>query len=80
MKNSILLKNLGSWILDFGASHHIYNSIQWFHSYNEITLISVKFPNGNSVVAKYAGTLKFSSHLPYTMYYNVPNFSVNLIS
>jgi hypothetical protein len=77
IKNSCCL---GSWILDFGASHHIYNSTQWFHSYNEITLVSVKLPNGNSVIAKYAGTVKFSSHFTLYNVLYVPNFSVNLIS
>ncbi|GAU34412.1 hypothetical protein TSUD_217520 [Trifolium subterraneum] len=31
--------SLGTWILDSGASHHICNSVHWFHSYNEINPI-----------------------------------------
>ncbi|GAU39523.1 hypothetical protein TSUD_222930 [Trifolium subterraneum] len=72
--------SLGNWILDSGASHHICNTVQWFHSYNEITPIRVKLPNGNHVFAKQSGIVKFSSSLILTDVLCVPNFSVNLLS
>ncbi|GAU31242.1 hypothetical protein TSUD_149280 [Trifolium subterraneum] len=31
--------SLGSWIVDSGASHQMCSSLQWFHSYSEITHI-----------------------------------------
>ncbi|GAU44203.1 hypothetical protein TSUD_370660 [Trifolium subterraneum] len=31
--------SLGNWIVDSGASHHMCSSLQWFHSYSEITPI-----------------------------------------
>ncbi|GAU49924.1 hypothetical protein TSUD_180420 [Trifolium subterraneum] len=47
---SPLLKScsLGNWILDSGVSHHICNSIQWYHSYNVITPVTIKLPNGQN--------------------------------
>jgi hypothetical protein len=72
--------SLGNWILDSGASHHICNTIQWFHSYNEITPIKVKLPNGSHVFAKHSGIVKFSNSFLLTDVLCVPNFSVNLVS
>jgi hypothetical protein len=66
--------SLGNWILDSGASHHICNSAPWFHSYNEITPIKVKLPNGNHVLAKHSGIVKFSNSLILTDVLYVPSF------
>jgi hypothetical protein len=52
--------SLGKWLMDSGASHHICNSIQWFHSYNEINPITIRLPNGDSATAKYSGSIHFS--------------------
>jgi hypothetical protein len=72
--------SLGNWILDSGASHHICNTPQWFHSFNEITPTKVKLPNGNHVYAKYSGIVRFSPSLILTDVLCVPNFSLNLMS
>jgi hypothetical protein len=72
--------SLGTWIIDSGASHHICNSIQWFHSFNEITPVHVKLPNGNSVVARFSGIVKFSDAFSLSNVLCIPNFSVNLLS
>jgi hypothetical protein len=72
--------SLGNWIVDSGASHHICNSTQWFHSYNEITPIRVKLPNGNYALAKYSGIITFSSCFTISEVLCIPNFSVNLLS
>jgi hypothetical protein len=72
--------SLGNWIVDSGASHHICNSVQWFHSYSEITPIRVKLPNGNYVFAKHSGIVKFSECFIITDVLCVPSFSVNLLS
>jgi hypothetical protein len=71
--------SLGNWIVDSGASHHMCNSIQWFHSYSEITPIKIKLPNGNIVLAKHTGIVKFSPSLIITNVLYVPTFSVNLV-
>ncbi|CAJ2658341.1 unnamed protein product [Trifolium pratense] len=75
-----LLISLGNWIVDSGASHHMCSSIQWFHSYSGIVPINVKLPNGNIVLAKYSGIVKFPSGLVINNVLCVPHFSVNLIS
>jgi hypothetical protein len=72
--------SLGTWILDSGASHHICNNPQWFHSYSEITPIRVKLPNGNYVLAKHSGIIKFSASFSLTDVLCVHDFSVNLVS
>jgi hypothetical protein len=71
---------LDTWIIDSGASHHICASLHWFHSYSEINPMIVKLPNGNHVVTKYAGTVKFSSLFSISGVLYVPSFNVNLIS
>ncbi|KAK2416966.1 putative mitochondrial protein [Trifolium repens] len=72
--------SLGKWLIDSGASHHICNSVQWFHSYNEINPITIRLPNGDSATTKYSGSIHFSSHFILQNVLCVPNFSVNLIS
>jgi hypothetical protein len=72
--------SLENWLLDSGASHHICNSIQWFHSYIEINPIPVKLPNGSQVFAKHSGIVKFSNSFTLTDVLCIPNFSVNLVS
>jgi hypothetical protein len=72
--------SLGNWIIDSGASHHICNSTQWFHSFSEITPVSVKLPNGNSVIAKFSGVVKFSDDFSLSNVLCIPNFSINLLS
>ncbi|GAU31769.1 hypothetical protein TSUD_22150 [Trifolium subterraneum] len=72
--------SLGNWIVDSGASHHMCSSIQCFHSYSEIIPIKVRLPNGNVVLAKHSGVVKFSDSLVITNVLCIPNFSVNLIS
>ncbi|GAU22432.1 hypothetical protein TSUD_123190 [Trifolium subterraneum] len=72
--------SLGNWIVDSGASHHMCSSTQCFHSYREIIPIKVRLPNGNVVLAKHSGVVKFSDSLVITNVLCIPNFSVNLIS
>jgi hypothetical protein len=72
--------NLGTWILDSGASHHICISLQWFQSYIAITPINIKLPNGNFAIAKYSGTVSFSPDFTITNVLYVPQFSINLIA
>lgn len=70
----------GSWIIDSGASHHICASLHWFHSYSEISPMTIKLPNGHQIITKYAGTINFSTDLTIKNVLYVPNFHINLIS
>ncbi|RHN55321.1 hypothetical protein MtrunA17_Chr5g0416521 [Medicago truncatula] len=70
----------GSWIIDSGASHHICASLHWFHSYSEISPMTIKLPNGHQIITKYAGTINFSADLTIKNVLYVPNFHINLIS
>jgi hypothetical protein len=72
--------SLDTWILDSGASHHICNSVQWFHSYNAITPLPIKLPNGDHVLACFSGSIQFSPNFIITEVLCVPNFSINLLS
>jgi len=40
------LSSFSSWILDSGATDHIYSSLTHFTSYHQINPIYVKLPNG----------------------------------
>jgi hypothetical protein len=71
--------NLGTLILDSGASHHICISLQWFQPYIAITPINIKLPNGNFAIAKYSGIVRFSPNFIVTNVLYVPEFSINLI-
>lgn len=53
--------NIGSWIVDFGASDHICSSMKFFGYYRSIAPVSIRFPNGHKEVAKYSGTIIFTS-------------------
>jgi hypothetical protein len=70
----------GSWILDSGASDHICGSLKWFDSYNQISPITIRLPNGQISIAKISGTIKFSKELVLHNVLYVSNFSLNLIS
>jgi len=48
------ISSFSSWILDSGATDHIYSSLTHFTSYHQINPISVKLPNGNQVIANYS--------------------------
>jgi hypothetical protein len=72
--------SLDTWILDSGASHHICNSVQWFHSYNAITPVPIRLPNGDHVFACFSGSIHFSPSFIITEVFCVPNFSINLMS
>lgn len=71
---------LRSWIIDSGASDHICSSLNCFKTYAPIKLASVKLPKGNSAVAKFVGTIKFSPSFCVTNALYVPDFSFNLLS
>jgi len=72
--------SLGSWIIDSGASDHIYASLKNFYTFNEVKPISIRLPNGQFSIAKHVGTVRFSPDFSIIDVLYVPNFSLNLIS
>ncbi|PNX85941.1 peptide transporter PTR2, partial [Trifolium pratense] len=70
----------GQWIIDSGASDHIFSSFDYFSSYKSIKPISVKLPNGQVSIANYSGSVKFSSIFTISHVLLVPDFNLNLIS
>ncbi|PNX97245.1 hypothetical protein L195_g020471, partial [Trifolium pratense] len=78
--NSFNSSAFGSWIVDSGVSDHICSSLNCFSSYNSITPIHVKLPNGNAFIAKYAGTVQFSPGFLVSQVLCVPDFHLNLLS
>jgi len=41
----------------------MFNLIQSFPSYKQITLISIKLPNGETILANYSNTIHFTANL-----------------
>lgn len=76
---SLIHSNIGSWIVDSGASDHICSSIRLFGAYQQIMLLNIKLPNGHMPIAKYPGTLKFSLGLVAQNVLSVPDFKLNLL-
>lgn len=72
--------NLGSWIVDSGASYHICSSMRFFDDYKRISSVNIRLPNGKMVVAKHAGTVKLSSKLIAHNFLFVLDFNLNLLS
>ena len=75
-----LVSHSSPWILDSGATDHITSSLKWFENYAQIEPITIKLPNGSSVLSKYSGTVCFSPSLVIHNVLYVPNFTFNLIS
>nr|KYP33713.1 hypothetical protein KK1_045413 [Cajanus cajan] len=70
-QHSIILTHNGKilntkWILDTGATDHIFFSLTCFTSYKFIKPIHVNLPNGNSILASISGTIHFSPFLYLT--------------
>lgn len=68
------------WILDSWASDHVCPHIKYFSSISIIKPISVKFPNGSTVLAFYSGSIHFSDKLYLDNVLYIPQFQFNLIS
>lgn len=51
------------WILDSGASDHVCPNIKLFSTIHLINPLSVKFPNGTTILAYYSGSVEFSDTL-----------------
>ncbi|KAI5443991.1 hypothetical protein KIW84_012572 [Lathyrus oleraceus] len=68
-----------NWILDIGATYHIFHSLDWFIKYGEINPILVNLLNENSIAVFICGTVKLSNQLIIEGVLYLPKFEVNLI-
>ncbi|XP_075473941.1 uncharacterized protein LOC142504998 [Primulina tabacum] len=68
-----------SWIIDTGATHHIYCSLRLFHD-SKPFYSSVTLPNNSKVSVTHIGTVRLSSELILKDVLYVPHFNFNLMS
>ncbi|XP_019418355.1 PREDICTED: uncharacterized protein LOC109329105 [Lupinus angustifolius] len=79
--NFLTHKNMSScWVLDTGATDHVYHSIALYQNFKRIKPLLIDLPNGNQVREHHSGTIVFSDDLYLTYVLYVPAFSFNLIS
>lgn len=71
--------NIGSWIVESGASDHICSLIKIIDSYNKIIPVNIRLPNGYMVMARYSESMTFSPGLIAQDAPFVPEFHMNLI-
>lgn len=70
-----------SWIIDSGASNHIFTSLSLFSSYSPVyTHISVQLLDGSQVLMKHIGTINRSPSLTLTNFFHILTFNYNLLS
>ena len=75
-----LRSHSNSWILDTGATDHIYYSLDFFTTYTSISPIQVRLPNGSHTCASLAGSVCLFDDLVLHSVLYLPSFSFNLIS
>lgn len=63
-----------SWVIDSGATDHICNNLKLFDSTHNIKGITVKLPNGNSVLATMGGPVRINDDLVLTDVLHLPEF------
>lgn len=68
------------WIFDCGATDHICSCLNEFDSFNRINPISVRLPNGSTLLTELSGDVRISNSLLLKDVLYIPNFSCNLIS
>lgn len=77
---SLSLSFRSSWILNTGATHHVWCNFALFSSLTSVKPIMVTLPNGNTVTVTQNGTVPLSNSLILHDVFHVPSFSLNLIS
>lgn len=55
--------NIGSWLVDSGASDHICSSMRFFGDYKKIVQVNIILINGQMAIAKHVNIAKFSPEL-----------------
>lgn len=69
--------SLGSWIVNYGSSDHIFSSLKYFTHYKKISPIHLKMPNGHASLAKYVGIVQFSRGLVISKVLFVDDLNLN---
>lgn len=67
------------WILDSGTSDHVYLHIKYFSIIQMIQPIHIKFPNGNTLMDKFFGTIILDTCLHLHNVLFIPEFHFSLI-
>lgn len=68
------------WVIDSGATDHICNNLKLFDSIHDMKPVTVRLPNGSSVVATMAGHIRLSDDLFLRDVLYLPAFNLNLVS
>jgi hypothetical protein len=68
------------WLFDTGATHHICCNLDLYTSHARITSMNINLPNGHTVVAHFAGTVRLTHLLTLDRVLFIPQFAINLIS
>ncbi|KAL8120925.1 hypothetical protein AgCh_017922 [Apium graveolens] len=70
-----------SWIIDSGASDHIYSSMNLFHTVKQIDENSfITIPDGTKIQVTHVGNIKLNNLIELTDVLYAPSFKFNLIS
>ncbi|XP_019086343.1 PREDICTED: uncharacterized protein LOC109126896 [Camelina sativa] len=70
----------GSWIIDTGATSHVYSDLAFFSETVTVLGVTVSLPNEAKVDIKHCGTVKLTNTLILHNVLHVPSFTFNLIS
>ncbi|KAL9229930.1 hypothetical protein vseg_005343 [Gypsophila vaccaria] len=69
-----------TWIVDTGASTHVYGLLALFDHYAIIRPLEISLPNGNRLKATHKGTLRINDSLILHDVLYVPGFTCSLLS
>ncbi|KAL2230371.1 UNVERIFIED_CONTAM: Retrovirus-related Pol polyprotein from transposon RE1 [Sesamum indicum] len=73
--------NIGEWIIDTGATNHVFAYLSCFASYSIPSHTQVvHLPDGSTKAVTYIGTVKINDKLTLKSVLYIPEFSVNLLS
>ncbi|XP_016205051.1 uncharacterized protein LOC107645516 [Arachis ipaensis] len=68
------------WVIDTGATDHVTFNLDDFQSYQEISPMIVRMPDGSHTTSSIIGTIRFSNQLYLSNVLFIPNFDFKLIS
>ncbi|KAI5400129.1 hypothetical protein KIW84_065164 [Lathyrus oleraceus] len=80
INTSITFTNNSIWILDSGASDHVFPHIKCFYDIILIPPIYIHFPNVHTAVANFSGTIHLGTYLHLSNVLYLPEFNFSLIS
>lgn len=80
LAGNVSSKCVNVWVLDSGDTDHISCSLSLFDSYQSVSNLKVKLPDGSCVNVTHTGTISLSPFLVLNDVFYIPSFSFNLIS